>query len=229
MNREIGGPDCDLVPVREVAGVPSVQCSSRGCAVPFSECKICERGTVVRLKGSALPYVVCASREGAPPALTLWPRDAVGAVMRPPVSVGVELSIEKLVRKLIDENVGAVPVVDSTGRAVGLVSRSNVAFDDVGWFELRDAALSAFPAGSERFGSMESEDDLYVHELLRDRCVGDVMTRAISWVSADVSVAAAAEVMTKNGLEHLMVLGADDRPVGMLSALDLTRWMAGQL
>jgi CBS domain-containing protein len=225
-HREVGSPEHVLLPVREVGGAPRVDCPRRGGAVLFSECQSCEHGTVVRLKGAAAPYLVCPATSDVPAALSLWPKEKVRAVMRPVMAVREGLSIEALVRTLIDENVAAAPVVDESGRPVGLVSRLGVAFDDIGWEALRDAALSSWPPGTERYDAIESEDDLYVHDLLRTRTVADVMTRDVTWVSPELSIEAAAEVMAKNGVPHVPVLDEGGCPIGMLSAFDLARWLA---
>jgi CBS domain-containing protein len=227
-HREVGGEDHVMLPVLEVAGAPRVACQRQGGEVLFSECQSCEHGTVVRLKGGEQPYVICPGRAGAPPALSLWPRQTVREVMKPVMAVREGLSIEALVRTLIDDDVNAAPVVDELGRPVGVVARVNVAFDEIGWDALRDAALSSWPPGTERYDAIEGEDELYLHDLLRSRTVGDVMTRNVVCISPELTVSAAAEVMAKNGLPYAAVLDEEGRPVGMLSAFDLARWLGQQ-
>lgn len=226
--KEIGGPNHELLPVREVKGALEVDCPQRGAKVPLETCRSCPRGTVVRLKGSGLPYLLCPN-EGPPMgALVIWPRDPVRSIMTKAVPVKPALSIGRLVRLFAEEEVGAAPVVDELGRLTGMVTKADLSFDDIGWTELRDAALSQWPEGSDRYADLMSEDELYLYELLRDRTVGDVMSRDRVWVSPEVSVSAAAEVMTKSGLHQLPVVGADDVPVGMVSADALSEWLSAQ-
>lgn len=227
-HREVGGTTHELLSVREVNGAPRVDCPHRGEDVLFSECQACEHGTVVRLKGSRLPYVVCPSEGPARAGLTVWPRDTVSTIMTKVVPVRPSLSIEKLVRLFLDEGVGAAPVVDETGAAVGMVTKADLVSDDAGWTKLRDGVLSSWPEGSERDADVLSEDDLFLHELLRARTVGDVMARPLVWVRPDLTISAAAEVMGMSGRHHLPVLGEGDRPVGMLGADELARWVGAQ-
>jgi CBS domain-containing protein len=228
MQKEIGGPRHELLPVRELKGAPRVDCRRRGELVLFSECQSCEQGTVLRLKGSRLPFLVCPSDSDAPGGLQVWPRDPVSSIMTKAVPVKRSLTIERLLRLFMDEGLSAAPVVDEDSKVIGVIAKSDLNFDDIGWTELRDAALSSHPEGVEQHSDMLSEDDLYLQGLLRERTVGDVMPRTLVWVGADVTVAAAAEVMAGNGLHHLAVLGPGDRPVGMLSALELAQWLGSR-
>lgn len=225
MHRELGGADYELFEVRERDGAPRVDCPKQGKSVLFSECQGCEHGATVRVKGATLPYVLCPSGGEARIGLQPWPPEPVSAIMTKAVSVAPGLSVEKLVRTFIEEDLTAAPVVGASGEPIGMVTRTDVLSDEVGWTELRDAALSSWPEGTERRGAVESEDELWVHDLLRDRTVGDVMTRGVVWVAADVSIRAAAEVMATSGLQHLLVVDAAGRPAGMVGTAELARWL----
>lgn len=227
-HRDVGGSNYELLQVREIDGAPRVDCPKQNTQVLFSECQACEHGTVVRLKGAGLPYLICPSENVERKGMQVWPRDAVRSIMTRVVTVRQGLSIEKLVRTFLDEDISAAPVVDEAGAVIGMVSKSDVVFDEIGWKELRDAALSLWPENAERYADMVSEDDLYLHELLRERTVGDVMTRAPVWVAPGVTISAAAEVMAKSGLHHLPVLDEHDRPIGMLGDHELAQWLADQ-
>ncbi len=228
MHRELGGPSHELYPVHESAGAPRVDCPIAGQEVLFSECQGCERGTIVRLKGSALPFVLCPSEGETRSPLKLWRDEPVSSIMTKVVSVLPSTTVERLVRTFLEEGLTAAPVIDEAGEPIGMVTRTDVLSDEVGWTELRDAALSSWPEGSERPASVESEDELWVHELLRARTVGDVMTRGVVWVAGDVSIRAAAEVMATSGLEHLLVVDAGGRPIGMVGTRELTQWLGAQ-
>jgi CBS domain-containing protein len=227
MTKQVGGPEHELFPVREVNGAPRVSCPRRGGEVLFSECQSCEHGTQVRLKGHGLPYMLCPA-EGieSAPAVMLWEQAPVSAIMGKAVTVRPSLTIEKLVREFLDEDVTAAVVVDDAGAAVGMVTRTDILSEDIGWVQLRNAALSSWP--EEHDPVLESEDDLFLHDLLRGRTVGDVMTRGVVWVAPELSIPAAAEVMAMSGLQHLPVLGPGDRPAGMLSAFELAQWLGQQ-
>ena len=206
-----------LLPVREIDGAPRVDCPRQHRPVLFSECQSCEHGSVVRLKHEALPYMVCECIPGA-----------VGSAMSRVVAVRADRTVEELIRLFLDEGIGVAPVVDADGKTVGVVSKSDLCFGEVGWGQLRDAALSAWPRGSSRYDAGQCEGDLYVDDILRKRTVGDFMTGAVQWVSPETELCEAAKRMEERRLHHLPVLDESGRPVGMLHMQDLVRQVAAK-
>lgn len=56
--------------------------------------------------------------------------------------------------------------------------------------------------------------------------VDDALVPAVAVVRPDAPLAEAARLMSKHGLQQLPVVGADGRVVGVLTPLDLVRWLA---
>jgi CBS domain-containing protein len=221
-HREVGSENHELFAVHDVDGGRRVDCPVQARPVLFSECQACEHGTVVRLKGEELPFVLCPS-EGAPHGLTVHAPDApVSTVMRRLLSVPQELPVAELVRAMIDTGANAVLVTGAGGRAVGLVTKTDIVLEDYDWTDVRNALLSMRPpAATDDF---ENEDDVLLHELLRTRTAGDLMTGTVAYASASAAISSAAALMVRAELSHLPVLDEDLRPVGMLDALDIARW-----
>ena len=98
---------------------------------------------------------------------------------------------------MVDRSIGAIPIVDKEGRAIGIVSKADV-----------------------------------LRSLLRARdgvAVGDVMTKPVLSVHPDDPVDVVAAFMAYERVHHVPVLGNDRRIVGMVSSLDVTRWLARAL
>jgi len=62
----------------------------------------------------------------------------------------------------------------------------------------------------------------------QEAVVNDVMCRLVISLRSSASVTMAAALMAYEGLRQLPIVDVDNRVVGMLSALDVLRWLAQQ-
>lgn len=62
-----------------------------------------------------------------------------------------------------------------------------------------------------------------------DKRVHQVMTRTIVWADPETSITDAALLMAANRISCLPILDAKGRPVGIVTTLDILRWIAGSL
>jgi CBS domain-containing protein len=148
----------------------------------------------------------------------------VGDIMsRKFVSVHTDLRIERLILLLIDEDLSAVPVVDVNHRPIGVVSKTDLVFDDYEWAELRDEAISLRRVGEARD---EENTDLYITELLQSRTVKDIMSGEPVVVSTHAPVREAAQAMAENAIHECPVIDGSGQLVGMVTSLDVVRWVA---
>jgi CBS domain-containing protein len=226
-HREVGSGSHELFAVRDTDGTPRVDCPARGRTILFSECQCCEQGTAVRVKGARFPFMLCPS-EGQPRGLKVGAPDApVRALMRPAVIVRAAAPVGELISAIIDSDGCAALVTDDEGHAVGIVNRSEIAIGNHGWADVRNALLSMKPrVGKNDF---ESEDDFLLHDFLRERAAGELVTRAFTFVTGDAPISTAAGILVRTGLRQLPVLDASSRPLGMLDALDVARWASAPL
>jgi CBS domain-containing protein len=129
-------------------------------------------------------------------------------LMKPTVvSISPDASIEELIRLLRDHDIGGVPVVDETGRAIGLVSST-----DLLW--LADAAAGAdvqagpfLPLGA-----------------LDNRTVRDIMTPDVFGVEPDATLAALRRFFARTGVHRALVLD-DGRIEGIVALSDVLNTM----
>jgi CBS domain-containing protein len=195
-----------------------VQCTLKGRTVPVSDCEHCVRGFLVRVEGEPT-YALCPSE---------LKTATVGDIMsRRLIATKPEMPIESLILLLVDEGISAVPVVDDQHRPIGMVSKSDLVFDDYEWAELRDEAfwlrrVAKLPKG------LETEGDLYLTELLRSHTVRDIMSGDPVTVTTDTRVIDAAKLMAQRHIHGCPVVDGGGRIIAMVTSLDVARWVGTQ-
>ena len=114
-----------------------------------------------------------------------------------PVVVAAELPVAKVAEVLTDYDIGGLPVVDSTGRLIGVVSQTDL----LGYWA--------------SVGSSSGSDAVLAR---------DVMTQPAVTIRGSASLREAAQLMTERHVARLVVVGDDtDIPLGLISDSDLMR------
>jgi CBS domain-containing protein len=108
------------------------------------------------------------------------------------ITISPDASVRELVRVLRDEAIGGMPVVDTDGTVIGMVSST-----DVLWL-----AVAAADDGARAF---LSADDL------AHRKVRDIMTPDVFGVPPDVSASDLRRFFARTGVQRALVL--DDRKI----------------
>ena len=106
---------------------------------------------------------------------------------KPPLTVRPEDTVHRAARAMTERKVGAATVLDGT-RVVGVVTERDVMHKVV--------ATGLDPATTR---------------------VGDIMTSPVLSIAMKTTVAAAAALMRKHHVRHLVVLDENDKLVGMLA------------
>ncbi len=112
-------------------------------------------------------------------------------------------------RRLFDAEVTGAPVVDAFGKCVGVLSSSDFVGRDAGRHDLQLLTRS-------------SPNEPYQIECLNDNLVASHMSPLVQTVAAKSSILDAARLMTKEGIHRLVVVDDEQRPVGIVSTLDVT-------
>ncbi len=145
---------------------------------------------------------------------TLTARD----IMTPdPVTVSTSMTVKDAARAMVENKVGALPVVDE-GELVGIVSESDLIMQDVKmefptYIHLLDG-LIMYPPATARF---ESELKKAV-----GATVGDVMTEKPIVVQVDTTVEDVATLMVDRDVSRVPVLDGETL-VGIVSKSDIVR------
>ena len=158
----------------------------------------------------------------------LVPVDApvTAAMSREVVCVREDTSIEALRDLFIDRHISGVPVVDELGHPVGVVSKTDLvrdgALDELGYDHDEDGgALIARSQGVP----YRLEPGFHLERVPR-ATVRDIMTPFSFALPQSATLAEAAALMAYEGVHRLLIVGPDGTVVGLVTALDLVRWIA---
>jgi CBS domain-containing protein len=123
---------------------------------------------------------------------------SVGAIMSTaPLCVRDDVTVAAMTSLLLEHGYSAVPVVDASGRALGIVSKTDL-------------------LGHHRTGGRP------------DATAEQVMMPMVFAVEESAPIGDAAALMAGERVHRLPVIDGEGAVVGILSALDLVRWL-GQL
>lgn len=117
-------------------------------------------------------------------------------------TVGMDADVNEAVVTLADSHISALPVVDGTGRMVGVVSSTDVLTSEA-----------------------EAPDARAREALFQDTMVRDIMTTRPLTVSPDSEVREAAQQMLYADIHRLFVVEGD-QVLGVISTTDIMRAVA---
>jgi CBS domain-containing protein len=173
----------------------AVMCPSRARVMDIAECRGCEdyRGLCIASNDREL-FLRCAFR-GTPetvPELSEQETSLLAVATVPVRCLAHDASLQSALELLVEQAIGAAPVVDGSGRAIGIVTKTDL---------LRAS-----------------------HELRAS--VRDVMSHVVFTLHAAADVSRAAALMAYEGVHHVVITSEDERPIGIVSSLDILRWLA---
>jgi CBS domain-containing protein len=156
----------------------------------------------------------------APPRLSLRAATARELMVENPISVRRDATVREALALMIDRGFSVAPVVDESGRAVGVVSVSDILIhnrENGGAFPPDDGLFDALRryAGPLRTG--ETTD-------VRDpTTVESIMTPAVLAVRQDTSAAEVVRRLVAHRVHHLFVADDDGTVVGVIGTGDIVR------
>jgi CBS-domain-containing membrane protein len=131
--------------------------------------------------------------------LTVEAATAADLMTGNPVSLEATATVQEATALLIDRGISAAPVIDNTGRPLGVVSKADIL--------IHDREQHSSPAAAE-------PDTTRVEE---------IMTPAVFSVTADTPAAKVIEEMVRMNVHQLFVVDEHGTLVGSISALDVLR------
>lgn len=117
------------------------------------------------------------------------------------ITVDEKTDLESARRIMVDRNISGIPVISDAGIPVGILSKTDL-------IRNRDEPPHRGPSNPST--------------------VRDVMTPVTFTVTEDTPVTGAAEVMARAGVHRVLILNNSGRISGILTAMDLVRWLATQ-
>jgi CBS-domain-containing membrane protein len=141
----------------------------------------------------------------------------VGDIMtRDVTSITPDSPVFGVVEKLLDKPYTALPVVDSSGTLVGIIS-------DTDLLERGDMEVSI---SLKRATDPDLARSLISRLRQNTRTVSEVMTRQPVTIGPQASLSEAARLMAKRNLKRLPVVDRDKHLVGILSRFDILKTLA---
>lgn len=231
-----------LVRTRRVVGAhgeelvgTSVYCPHREKSVAMAECEACDRFHALHFDAETRstsvacncdPPPAVPSEQPASPDVTaaaIDPLTPLADIMtRTVICVRPDTPLDDVLDLLVRHSISGVPVVDAEGRAIGVVSRADVlrAAEERGdTEELR--AVTARPRDRAPAGV---EPGSHVLEAVTVTA-GEVMTPVVLALHESSNIGQGAALMAFEGIHRLPVVGDHGEVVGILSALDVLRWL----
>jgi CBS domain-containing protein len=201
----------------------TVRCPVSKGSVPFDRCTDCERNMAMTPNRDGPSFLYCRvpvhslAAPFSPAGLTEGLQQTkVSQVMTSGVlCVDGELDLPELAQVLTARKRGAAPVVEDQGVLLGIVSKGDL---------VRGRERSESEAEEEGDGGDVSTYPPDCAGLL----VEDVMTTQVVSLPEDASLAEAFQVMAKHGYHRVPVVSKEGVVVGILSMVDLVRWIARQ-
>jgi len=134
-------------------------------------------------------------------------------------TVTPDLSVDDLARAFVEKKVSTLPVVDTSGILVGIVSATDLIEQD------KPLHIPTVIAIFDMVIYLESEKNFRDEvEKMTARTVGEICKRDVITCSPDMEVAAIAAVMTEKKV-HLLPVVEDGKLVGVVGRHDILRSM----
>jgi predicted transcriptional regulator len=137
------------------------------------------------------------------------------------MTVADDMTVEDLVRYLVEHEISGAPVVDDQGQLVGVVSMTdigrNLAEPD------NDMPDSTFYRDDLSDSTLEDLGQRFAEQ--RSATVRDVMTPVVYQVPVTAPISEAAKIMVERHIHRLLVTQGKD-PVGIITSMDLLRLVA---
>lgn len=146
---------------------------------------------------------------------------AADIMSRNVITVEPEMELIKLAEVLAIHKVGGVPVVEKSGRLVGVVSQSDLVAQNKNPSIPRSITLFDWVIYLDSMDKLKSELDKMAGVLVRD-----IMTKKVLTVTPESSMAEVADLMTEKKVHTIPVL-KDGEIVGVIGKLDIVRSLLG--
>lgn len=151
------------------------------------------------------------------------PKTVADVMTHNPITVRPETSITEVIQAIADRKISGLPVVDGTGKLVGVISETDLMWQETGvtppaYIMILDSVI--YLENPTRY-----QKDL--HKAL-GQTAGEVMSRDPTTITADKLISDAARVMHDRNIRRLLVLDDAGHLVGILTRGDIVRTMAAQ-
>jgi CBS domain-containing protein len=117
-----------------------------------------------------------------------------------------DLSAERVVELMVQNRIGCVPVVEDPGRPIGMITKLDV--------------VEQMLAGDR------GEPEVPPARNLTPRTANELMMPIAITIGERATVAHAAALMASEDVHHVPIVDARGRMIGIVSTMDIVRWLA---
>jgi CBS-domain-containing membrane protein len=148
--------------------------------------------------------------------------DTAADLMSPnPISLRHDASVHDAIATLIDRSFDAAPVIDENGRAVGVVTVTDILVHDREYVRYLKTGDMTPRSDLETIGRRLPED--FGIEVVDRTSVEEIMTPTVFTVSPDDSTAFVIRKMLELNVHHLFVADTAGVLIGVISTCDILR------
>ncbi len=169
-----------------------------------------------------------APRADDSPPRTFWEKTAADLMTPNPVSIRSSATIREAAVLLTDKGFSAAPVMDESGRPVGVLSRADILVHEREKVEY----APALPEYYERTELITRSGETFFggsHGKIADRArVRDCMTPVVFSVRPDAPASRGIEDMEALKVHRLFVVDTAGVLIGVISALDILRHLRSE-
>ncbi|MDX2215894.1 MAG: CBS domain-containing protein [Oculatellaceae cyanobacterium bins.114] len=138
-----------------------------------------------------------------------------------PIVVQPETSLKDAIQILAEKRISGLPVVDSNSKLVGVISETDLMWQETGvtppaYIMLLDSVI---------YLENPNKYDRDLHKAL-GQTVGEVMTKEVVTVKPNRPLREAAQLMHERSINRLPVLDETDKVIGIVTRGDIVRFMA---
>lgn len=142
---------------------------------------------------------------------------------RDPITVKPQTPIKEAIKILVEHRISGLPVVDDAGKAVGVISETDLLWQEAGV----EPPLYIMFLDSVIFLENPARHEQELHKAL-GQTVGEVMSSDAVTVKPDQPLQKAAKLMQEKSIRRLAVTDDNDQVIGILTAGDIVRAMAAE-
>ncbi|HEY9651543.1 MAG TPA: CBS domain-containing protein [Coleofasciculaceae cyanobacterium] len=142
---------------------------------------------------------------------------------RDPIVVGPDTPIKEAIKILAEQRISGLPVVDDTGKLVGVISETDLLWQETGV----EPPLYIMFLDSVIYLENPARHEQELHKAL-GQTVGEVMSSDPVTVKLDYPLPKAAKIMQEKSIRRLAVVDDAGKVIGILTPGDIVRAMAAK-
>lgn len=162
----------------------------------------------------------CAMKRCQRPCLNA--DNATDLMTADPVTINANASLTEAIQLLSDRNFSAAPVVDDSGRPIGVISRSDILDYDRQAVRFARRSPEYFSNRDLKEASVDPLAGFHKEKADRTR-VRDVMTPAVFAVRPDASVEEVVRQIMTLDVHRLFVVNSAGVLIGVITTMDIVR------